>query len=236
LMISPLSSEQSELFTLLSAKDWHDYKPQLSRFAQQLLADRDPFKVMNLITSETRGWGGTVGRRGVIQFFCMGYAATDIETQPGGFTIFMFGPKNAAQPLSQASLKQSLSYLLSDTKVDDDTVLYFAQNDFYLPNSINCLEVQLQMCIQFLDLITASKGIALEGYLEGLHLLQEDRQAFKTIQAKDTRFSIKVAYLLDHVSQSFINQLARYPSSMSPIRSAKCRLKNLQEDDVNEAL
>jgi hypothetical protein len=74
------------------------------------------------------------------------------------------------------------------------------------------------------------------GYSEGLRLLQEDRQAFKTVQAKDNRFSIKVAYLLDRVFQSFVNQLARYRSSTSPIRSAKRRLKNLQEDVVNEAL
>jgi hypothetical protein len=225
-MISRLSSEQSELFTLLSAKDWRDYKPQLSGFAQQLLADRDPFKAMNLITSETQGWRGTVGRRGVTQFFCMSYAAPGIETQPGGFTIFMFRPKNAAQPLSQAPLNQSLRHLLGVTKVDDHTVLYFAQ---YLPNSIGRLEVQLQTCIQFLDLITASKGIASEGYSEGLCLLQEDEQAFETVQAKDNRFSIKVAYLLDRVFQSFVNQLARYRSSPSPI-------KNLQEDDINEAL
>jgi hypothetical protein len=36
-MISRLSSEQSELFTLLSAKDWRGYKPELSGFAKQLL-------------------------------------------------------------------------------------------------------------------------------------------------------------------------------------------------------
>jgi hypothetical protein len=235
-MISRLSSDQSKLFTLLSAKDWRDYKPALSEFAKQLLADRDPFKAINLITSVTRAWRGTVGRRGITQFFCMGYAATDIETQPGGFTIFMFGPKNAAQPLSQAALKQSLHHLLGDTKVDDDTVLYFAQNDFYLPDSIDRLKVQLQTCIQFLDLITATKGIASEGYSEGLRLLRDDRQAFETIQAKDNRFSIKVAHLLDRVFQSFVNQLARYRSDPSPIRAAKRRLNNLQQDDVNEAL
>jgi hypothetical protein len=67
-------------------------------------------------------------------------------------------------------------------------------------------------------------------------LLQEDRQAFGTVQAKDNRLSIKVAYLLDCVFQSFVNQLARYRSSTSPIRSAKRRLKNFQEDDANEAL
>jgi hypothetical protein len=198
-MISRLSSEQSEFFTLLSAKDWRDYKPALSEFAKQLLADRDPFQAMNLITSETRAWRGTVGRRGITQFFCIGYAATDIETIPGGFTIFMFRPKNAAQPLSQAALKRSLHHLLGDTKVDNHTVLYFAQHDFYLPDSIDRLEVQLQTCIQFLDLITTTKGIASEGYSEGLRLRRDDRQAFKTVQAKDNCFSIKVAYLLDRV-------------------------------------
>jgi hypothetical protein len=235
-MISRLSSKQLELFTLLSAKDWRDYKPELSGFAKQLLADQNPFKEMNLITSETRGWRGTVGSRGITQFFCMGYAATNIKTQPGGFMIFMFRPKNVAQPLPQAALKQSLPHLLGNTKVDDDTVLYFAQNDFYLPDSIDCLEVQLQTYIQFLDLITATKGIASEGYSEGLRLLWDDRQALETVQAKDDRFSIKVAYLLDCVFQSFVNQLARCWSSPSPIGSAKHRLKNLQEDNVNEAL
>jgi hypothetical protein len=159
--ISRLFRKQSELFTLMSAKDWRDYKPDLSGFAKQLHADRDPFKAMNLITSETRSWRGTVRRRGITQFFRMGYAATDIKTQLGGFRIFMFRPKNMAQPLLQAALKQSLCHLLGDTKVDNDTVLYFAQNDFYLPDSIDCLEIQLQTCIQFLDLITATKGIAL---------------------------------------------------------------------------
>jgi hypothetical protein len=106
----------------------------------------------------------------------------------------MFCPKNAAQPLSQAALKQSLCHLLGNTKVDDDTVLYFAQNDFYLPDSIDCLKVQLQTCIQFLDLITATKGIASKGYSKGLRLYCNNRQAFETIQAEEDRFSIKVAY------------------------------------------
>jgi hypothetical protein len=191
---------------------------------------------MHLITSETRGWRGRVGRRGITQFFCMGYAATDMETQPGGFTIFIFRPKNVAQPLSQAALKQSLHHLLGDTKVDHDIGLYFAQNDFYLPDSIDCLEIQLQTCIQFLDLITTTKGMASEGYSEGLRLLRDDRQDFETVQAKATASASKVAYLLNRVFQSFVNQLARYRSSPSPIPSAKRRLKNLQEDDVKEAL
>jgi hypothetical protein len=103
-------------------------------------------------------------------------------------------------------------------------------------HSIDWLKVQLQTCIQFLDLIKATKRITWEGYSEGLCLLQDDRQAFKTVQVKDNGFSIKVPYLLDRVFQSFVNQQARFQSSLSPIRSAKRQLKNLQEDDVNKAL
>jgi hypothetical protein len=37
--------------------------------------------------------------------------------------VFMFQPDNAAQPLLQAALKQSLlCHLVGDTKVDDNTI------------------------------------------------------------------------------------------------------------------
>jgi hypothetical protein len=51
-MISRLSEEQSDLFTLLSAHDWRDHHPRpLSAFASQLLSDKDPWKAHSLITS-----------------------------------------------------------------------------------------------------------------------------------------------------------------------------------------
>jgi hypothetical protein len=92
-MLSRLSGEAADLFILLSAKDWHDTKPRIHSFARQILADKDMMKAVNLVTSETRSWRGSVSSRGLAQFLSIGYAATDVNIQPGGFTIFMFRPK-----------------------------------------------------------------------------------------------------------------------------------------------
>jgi hypothetical protein len=71
-MISWLSSKRLELFTLLSTKEWHNYKAELLGFAKQLLAYRNPFKAMNFITLETQSWRGAVQQGGITQFLCMG--------------------------------------------------------------------------------------------------------------------------------------------------------------------
>jgi hypothetical protein len=64
--------------------------------------------------------------------------------------------------------KQAVSAIFGDHKVDDKTVNYFAQNELYLADSIDNLETQLDTCVRFLDLITAERGIASEGYACGL--------------------------------------------------------------------
>jgi hypothetical protein len=110
-MISRLLEEQSNLFTLLSAQAWRDDHPKLLTFASQLLSNKDPWKAHSLM----------VCKQGITQFFCMGYAALDVNVWPGGFTIFMFWPK-----------KQAVRAIIGDCKVDDKTVSYFAQNKLYL--------------------------------------------------------------------------------------------------------
>jgi hypothetical protein len=235
-MISRLSEEQSDLFTLLSAQDWSDHHPRLSAFASQLLSDKDPWKAHSLITSETRSWRGMVCKRGITQFFCMGYAAVDVNVRPGGFTIFMFRPKSVGNTQSQSTMKQAVRAIFGDQKVDDDTVSYFAQNELYLADSIDNLETQLDTCVRFLDLITAERGIASEGYARGLRLLRKDRMAFETLQTKDHLFAVKVAYLLDRIFQTFVNTLSESRSEAIPIQAAKRHLKYLQEEEVNGAL
>jgi hypothetical protein len=81
-----------------------DDHPRLSAFASQLLSDKDPWKAHSLITSETRSWRGMVCKRGITQFFCMGYAAVDISVRPGEFAIFMFRPKSVGNTQSQSTI------------------------------------------------------------------------------------------------------------------------------------
>ncbi len=105
-------------------------------------------KALNLIASCTREWKGVVSEKGLTQFFTTGYAALDVSIQPGGFTIFMFKPRIAGiQATSSVTLQQGIRSLLGDTKINEDTVRYFARHEYYLADSLESLEIQLERCV-----------------------------------------------------------------------------------------
>jgi hypothetical protein len=43
-MLSRLSKQQAQLFTVISARDWHDYCPKINSSTEGLLEDCDPEK------------------------------------------------------------------------------------------------------------------------------------------------------------------------------------------------
>jgi hypothetical protein len=187
-MLSRLTPEAESLFTLLSATDWTDRKPCMNEFTKKLLADKDPVKAFNIVTSATRNWKGSVSERGLAQFFSTGYLATEINIQPGGFTIFMFKPKSGSSARTTKSLQQSIRSMFGDTEVDEDSVKYYAQHEFYLPHTATDLEIQLQTCISFLDTLTSKEGIASEGYAYGLKILKRNWLMFQSLFDQDHLF------------------------------------------------
>jgi hypothetical protein len=208
-MLSRLSGEAADLFFLLSAKDWNEDRSRIHSFTRQLLANKDMMKAVNLVTSETQAWRGSVSSRGLTQFLSTGYAATDVNIQPGGFTIFMFRPKTASTFISRSTVKQNIRSMFGDGKLNDDTIMYFAKHGFYLAGSVKNLEIQLNTCVEFLDLITVRRGIASKGFATGLRYLKTYQSAIQKMQAADHLFVIKVAYFLDRVFQDFINDLGK---------------------------
>jgi hypothetical protein len=241
-MTSRLSIEASDMFTLLSAKDWSDKKPKINLFTEKLTEDKDAMKALNLIASCTREWKGVVSEKGLTQFFTTGYAALDVSIQPGGFTIFMFKPRIAGiQATSSVTLQQGLRSLFGDTKINEDTVRYFARHEYYLADSRESLEIQLETCVKFLDLLTAKGGIASAGYTQGLYLIKSNRSAFYTLFAHDPLLGVKIAYLLDRIFQEFIRVLCYHRSKAeelgkSTIKIARKELKKEQQLNVREAL
>jgi hypothetical protein len=241
-MTSRLSIEAADMFTLLSAKDWKDKKPKMNLFTEKLTEDKDAMKALNLIASCTREWKGVVSEKGLTQFFTTGYAALDVSIQPGGFTIFMFKPRIAGiQATSSVTLQQGIRSLFGDTKINEDTVRYFAKHEYYLSDSLESLEIQLETCVKFLDLLTAKGGIASAGYTEALYLIKSNRSAFYTLFAHDPLLGVKIAYLLDRIFQEFIRVLCHHRSQAeelgkSTIKLAKRELKQEQKLNVREAL
>jgi hypothetical protein len=241
-MTSRLSIEAVDMFTLLSAKDWKDKKPKVNLFTDKLTEDKDAMKALNLIASCTREWKGVVSEKGLTQFFTTGYAALDVSIQPGGFTIFMFKPRIAGiQATSSVTLQLGIRSLFGDTKINEDTVRYFAKHEYYLSDSLESLEIQLETCVKFLDLLTAKGGIASAGYTESLYLIKSNRSAFYTLFAHDPLLGVKIAYLLDQIFQEFIQILCHHRSKAeelgkSTIKLARKELRQEQKLNVQEAL
>jgi hypothetical protein len=183
-----------------------------------------------------------VSEKGLTQFFTTGYAALDVSIQPGGFTIFMFKPRIAGiQATSSVTLQQGIRSLFGDTKINEDTVRYFAKHEYYLSDSLENLEIQLETCVKFLDLLTAKGGIASAGYTEALYLIKSNRSAFYTLFAHDPLLGVKIAYLLDRIFQEFIRVLCYHRSQAeelgkSTIKLARKELRQEQKLNVREAL
>jgi hypothetical protein len=113
-MLSQLSGEAADLFILLSLNDWDDDRPRIHSFARQLLADKDMMKAVNIVTLETRAWRGSVSSRGLTQFLSTGYTTTDVNIQPGGFTIFIFRPKTTSTSISRSTVEQNIRSMFGD--------------------------------------------------------------------------------------------------------------------------
>jgi hypothetical protein len=139
------------------------------------------------------------------------------------------------------TLQQGIRSLFDDTKINKDTVRYFARHEYYLADSLETLEIQLETCVKFLDLLTAKGGIASAGYTEGLYLIKSNRSAFYTLFAHDPLLGVKIAYLLDRIFQEFVRVLCYHRSKAeeqgkSTIKLARKELRKEQQLNVREAL
>jgi hypothetical protein len=163
-----LATDSTTLFAVLSAGHWRDTAPVLNRFTAQLVQDRDAASSIDQFMSTTRTWNGLVSAKGHAKFLAVGYGAPDIDQQPGGFTIFMFWPRHvAATRSSTTTTEQTNKSLFGNGKLSEEAVKYYSKSELYLTNDVNLFDIQLSTCIEFLDLLTACRGIASDGYRRG---------------------------------------------------------------------
>jgi hypothetical protein len=235
-MLSRLAPEAASLFTLLSAKSWKDTDPKLPELTKKILEDRDSNRALGEMKSISKRWNGVVSDKGVLSFLATGFAAADITDAPGGFSIFMFSPLGAVKGSDQKSKILQVRSMFGSTKLDEESIKYFAKNDFYLADTLASLEEQLFTCIKCLEKLTCAKGLASEGYWHGLNLLSQFKREFIGLVDMDALFPVKFAYLLDRAFQNFVQNLGDYHNSRDPIARAKKRLRGQQVRDIDAAM
>jgi hypothetical protein len=68
--------------------------------------------------------------------------------------------------------------MFGNTELDEDSIKYFAKNDFYLADNLSGLEEQIYTCIKLLEKLTCKDGIASEGYRHGFETLGRYKKEF----------------------------------------------------------
>jgi hypothetical protein len=235
-MLSRLSKQQAQLFTLLSARDWHDHRPKINPSTEGLLEDRDPEKAWNLVQDWTRHWSGQVSKGGLINFLSSGFEAHDVDEQPGGFTLFMFSPLADAKPRSKKDRELAIRSVFGEGKVDDETVKYYLKNNLFLAKTLEQAERQIKTGVKFLEKITHKDSIGTRGYTYGLRLVEKYRRLFDKALKRDRMFMVKFSYLLDRVFQNFVNRLGSYYQTRDPIRAARSDLRESMEEEIDGAM
>jgi hypothetical protein len=134
----------------------------------------------------------------------------------------MFMPrKSGTANRTNTTIQQSIRSMFGEHNIDKDLVKYYASQDFYLPNTLETLEVQIETCVKFLDRMTQKDGIMSEGYVYTLEFIQDNLTIFQLLFRNKCLFGIKMAYLLDRVFQNFVNKLTAYQHRSHPITAAR---------------
>jgi hypothetical protein len=235
-MLSRLSPTGGSLFKLRSAKNWKDGNPKLPAFTKKILEDRDSNRTIGEMKTISKRWSGKISEKGTLSFLANGCVADDIRDAPGGFSIFMFSPLGAHKSSDQKSRILQVWLMFGSTELDEDSIKYFAKNDFCLADNLLGLEEQIHTCIKLLEKLTCKDGIALEGYRHGFEMLGRYNKEFLGLTRMDPLFPVKFAYLLDRAFQNFILDLGDYHNSEDPILKARRALKGQQVQDTEAAM
>jgi hypothetical protein len=211
-MLSRLAAEAAKLLDLLGAKDWSDKKPRMNQFVRDLVSDRDSQRACGIVQTTTKKWAGEFSDKGLVAFLGTRHAAANIQASPGGFTMFMFHPIAAYLHSSWTDRRLQVKAMFGNTESDDNAVKCYAESNFLLPQTLADLEEQTHTCIKALELFTSHKGVAAEGYIHGLDMINRGGGAFKHFLSDDPLFAVKFAYLLDRVFQNFVDRLGDYCS------------------------
>ena len=220
-MLSRLSPEGGSLFKLLSAKDWKDGNPRLPDFTKKILEDRDSNRALGEMKTISKRWSGKISEKGILAFLASGYAADDITEAPGGFSIFMFSPIGTNRSTDQKSRILQVRAMFGSTELDEESIKYFAKNDFYLADNLSGLKEQIYTCIKLLEKLTCEHGIASEGFWHGLRMMGKYKREFVSLTQADPLFPVKFAYLLDRAFQNFVQDLGDFHNREDPISKAR---------------
>ena len=84
--------------------------------------------------------------------------------------------------------------MFGEDKLDEDTVLYYAQRELHLPSTYEQVLVQLGTTLQLLKLFTRERGIASEYHREGFHLWESNPHLFQGAMEQRPTYGVEFLF------------------------------------------
>ena len=207
-----IGTMQRELFSTLCTDELGEMHEHPT-FLKGLMDTKTPQKAIAMIRSEIWEWEGSFFDGPFHRFLANGYLSRDgNKGSPGGFTLFMFCPKNVEASLNTNKSDIALLRDYFGLDVDDDTVNHYARQGWFYPSNHYDLRVQLKTACSMLELLTGEGSIASHGLSYILNQKRWDRYApllaerFKT----ENLFGAKFVYCLDRNLQVFFAKLSKW--------------------------
>jgi hypothetical protein len=205
----------------------------MSEKMKQLVEDKDPQRLRNVVDGWTQDWHGCVSYPALAQFMATGVMS---RHQPGGFTLFMFKPMGLRRRTKDET-KEMLRSAMGEYKVNDKILRDLAKTDWHLPMDIDSALRQIQTGWRFLELLFCEDTIAAEGYRCGETVLKTHRYRIAKALETDKLFLVRYLHLLDSIFQVFLGELVGYFGQQEhPLPAARRRLTHYMANRVDECM
>jgi hypothetical protein len=201
-ILNGMSPSNRELFTRLCTKDIRHDPPQMSKFLKSLLGEKNASHISNHLRDLTKRWKGTFIEGAFCRFLAKGYVSQRDSTLPGGFTLFMFVPKECQAP--RDSYRENLEVMreLWSQDIGEDTIARLAKMDLFLPKNAHHLEIQIDTVLKMLEELTVEGGCATRSLAAALNFIEEHSAQISRLLLQDSKLAIKIVSNLKPSSRS----------------------------------
>lgn len=133
---------------------------------------------------------------------------------PGGFTLFMFIPKECEPP--RDSYKENLEVLreLWSQDIGEETLARLAKMDLFLPKNVHHMEIQIETALKMLEEMTVEEGCCTVSLEKALAFVERYSAHLSRLIEGDPMLATKIVYQLDVELQKQFNLIAEHDGPM----------------------
>lgn len=224
-----MAPNSRRLFERICTTDIRKIAPIMPPFLKSLIGERNPSLVSNHLKSITKPMKGTFLEGAFCRFLAKGYVSQKDNLVPGGFTIFMFLPKECEKV--RDGYKENVEQIrqLWSQKMDDETIDRLARTDLFACENVHHLEIQLETALLVLEHMSVPGGCATTSLYLSHRWVRRHSALIARLTKTDPLLPVRIAYLIDLELQKWFSLICDHEGPMARIRK---RDANFHEEQL----